>query len=150
MKQIRVLNYLAFAMLMVTTFLGYQSLWGLLFHPAISVAVTGWGAGGRRGRSQGATNTSRPAKAAARRVRASVSCQTQAGRGEIHARAAASVMYCADMCNRVLDNAVQVHGGTGYMWETEINRLFRGTKLLEIGAGTTEVRKMIIAGELLR
>ncbi|WP_425045075.1 hypothetical protein [Primorskyibacter sp. S87] len=31
MKQIRVLNYLAFAMLMVTTFLGYQSLWGLLF-----------------------------------------------------------------------------------------------------------------------
>jgi isovaleryl-CoA dehydrogenase len=76
--------------------------------------------------------------------------ETEAGHGEIHARTAASVMYCADMCNKVLDNAVQVHGGTGYMWETEINRLFRGTKLLEIGAGTTEVRKMIIAGELLR
>jgi isovaleryl-CoA dehydrogenase len=76
--------------------------------------------------------------------------ETQAGHGEIHARTAASVMYCADMCNKVLDNAVQVHGGTGYMWETEINRLFRGTKLLEIGAGTTEVRKLIIAGELLR
>jgi isovaleryl-CoA dehydrogenase len=76
--------------------------------------------------------------------------ETEAGHGEIHARTAASVMYCADMCNKVLDNAVQVHGGTGYMWETEINRLFRGTKLLEIGAGTTEVRKIIIAGELLR
>jgi isovaleryl-CoA dehydrogenase len=76
--------------------------------------------------------------------------ETEAGYGTIHARAAASVMYCADMCNKVLDNAVQVHGGTGYMWETEINRLFRGTKLLEIGAGTTEVRKLIIAGELLR
>jgi isovaleryl-CoA dehydrogenase len=76
--------------------------------------------------------------------------ETQAGHGEIHARAAASVMYCADTCNKVLDNAVQVHGGTGYIWETEVNRLFRGTKLLEIGAGTTEVRKMIIAGELLR
>jgi isovaleryl-CoA dehydrogenase len=76
--------------------------------------------------------------------------ETEAGHGTIHARAAASVMYCADMCNKVLDNAVQVHGGTGYMWETEINRLFRGTKLLEIGAGTTEVRKLIIAGELLR
>jgi isovaleryl-CoA dehydrogenase len=76
--------------------------------------------------------------------------ETEAGHGEIHARTAASVMYCADMCNKVLDNAVQVHGGTGYMWETEVNRLFRGTKLLEIGAGTTEVRKMIIAGELLR
>ncbi len=72
-----------------------------------------------------------------------------AGRGSIHARTAAAVMYCADMCNRVLDNAVQVHGGNGYIWESEVNRLFRGTKLLEIGAGTTEVRKMIIAGELL-
>jgi isovaleryl-CoA dehydrogenase len=76
--------------------------------------------------------------------------ETQAGRGLIHAQTAASVMYCADMCNRVLDNAVQIHGGSGYIWESEINRLFRSTKLLEIGAGTTEVRKLIIAGELLR
>ena len=76
--------------------------------------------------------------------------QTQAGRGTIHARTAASVMYCADSCNKVLDNAVQIHGGSGYIWESEVNRLFRSTKLLEIGAGTTEVRKMIIAGELLR
>ena len=76
--------------------------------------------------------------------------ETQAGRGEIHARTAASVLYCADMCNRVLDNAVQIHGGSGYIWETEVNRLFRSTKMLEIGAGTTEVRKMIIAEELLR
>lgn len=76
--------------------------------------------------------------------------ETQAGRGEIHARTAASVMYCANMCNQVLDNGVQVFGGYGYIWESEINRLFRSTKLLEIGAGTTEVRKMIIAGELLK
>lgn len=75
--------------------------------------------------------------------------ETQAGHGQIHARTAASVMYCADMCNKVLDNAVQIHGGTGYIWESEINRLFRATKLLEIGAGTTEVRKLIIAAELL-
>ncbi len=73
----------------------------------------------------------------------------EAGRGEIHARSAAAVMYAANMCNRVLDNAVQIHGGNGYIWETEVNRLFRGTKLLEIGAGTTEIRKMIIAGHLL-
>ncbi len=76
--------------------------------------------------------------------------ETQAGHGDIHARTAASMMYCANMCNKVLDNAVQLHGGTGYMWETEVNRLFRATKMLEIGAGTTEVRKLIIAGELLR
>ncbi len=72
------------------------------------------------------------------------------GRGMIHAQTAASIMYTANMLNRVLDEAVQVHGGLGYMWESEINRLYRGNKLLEIGAGTTEVRKMIIARELLK
>lgn len=76
--------------------------------------------------------------------------ETQAGRGEIHARTAASVMFCANTCNEVLDNAVQIFGGNGYIWESEINRLFRSTKLLEIGAGTTEVRKLIISGELLK
>jgi isovaleryl-CoA dehydrogenase len=72
------------------------------------------------------------------------------GRGEIHKLTAASVMHAADTMNRVLDFAVQIHGGAGYIWESEINRLFRATKLLEIGAGTTEVRKLIISGELLR
>lgn len=72
------------------------------------------------------------------------------GRGDIHMLTAASVMYAAQTVNKVLDLAVQVHGGTGYIWESEINRLYRSTKLLEIGAGTTEVRKLIISGELLK
>ncbi len=72
------------------------------------------------------------------------------GRGEIHALTAASLMYAANTLNRVLDEAMQIHGGIGYIWESEINRLYRANKLLEIGAGTTEVRKLIISGELLR
>jgi len=72
------------------------------------------------------------------------------GRGDIHMLTAASVMYAAQTVNKVVDLGVQIHGGAGYIWESEINRLFRSTKLLEIGAGTTEVRKMIIAGELLK
>lgn len=76
--------------------------------------------------------------------------EKQAGRGEIHALTAASVMFCSEVVNRVLNHAMQVHGGAGYIWETEINRLYRTVKLLEIGAGTTEVRKLVIAGELLR
>ena len=52
--------------------------------------------------------------------------------------------------NKVLNEAVQIHGGTGYIWESEINRLYRAIKLLEIGAGTTEVRKIIISDEMLR
>lgn len=73
----------------------------------------------------------------------------EGGRGEVHRISATSVMYCADSMNRVVDHAVQIHGGAGYVWETEMNRLYRATKLLEIGAGTTEVRKLIIAKELL-
>jgi isovaleryl-CoA dehydrogenase len=71
------------------------------------------------------------------------------GRGDIHKLTAAGVLYVAEAMNSVLDEAVQVHGGSGYIWESEINRLFRATKLLEIGAGTSEVRKIIIADELL-
>lgn len=71
------------------------------------------------------------------------------GRGEIHALTAASVLYAAETMHRVLSEAVQIHGGSGYIWEAEINRLFRASKLLEIGAGTSEVRKLIIATELL-
>ncbi|HMN71137.1 MAG TPA: acyl-CoA dehydrogenase family protein [Rhodoblastus sp.] len=71
------------------------------------------------------------------------------GRGNIHMLTAASVMYAANACHDVLDRGMQVFGGSGYIWESEMNRLYRSIKLLEIGAGTTEVRKMIIAGELL-
>ncbi|MDR3419306.1 MAG: acyl-CoA dehydrogenase family protein [Nevskia sp.] len=72
------------------------------------------------------------------------------GRGDIHKITAAGVLYVAETMNKVLNEAVQVHGGTGYIWESEINRLYRSIKLLEIGAGTTEVRKIIISEELLR
>ena len=68
----------------------------------------------------------------------------------IHRLTAATVMYAADSLSAVLDHAVQIHGGMGYIWESEINRLYRSIKLLEIGAGTTEVRKLIISGEMLR
>ena len=74
----------------------------------------------------------------------------EGGRGWAHKLSAASVMYCANGLNRVLDHASQVHGGYSYIWETELNRLYRSIKLLEIGAGTTEVRKIIIAEELLK
>ena len=75
--------------------------------------------------------------------------EEEAGRGEIHKLTAAGVLYVAETTNKVLNHAMQVHGGSGYIWESEMNRLYRSIKLLEIGAGTSEVRKMIIAGELL-
>lgn len=80
---------------------------------------------------------------------ANVISEDEGGRGEIHKLTAAGVLYTAETMNKVLNDAVQIHGGTGYIWESEINRLYRSIKLLEIGAGTSEVRKMIIAKELL-
>ena len=71
------------------------------------------------------------------------------GRGSIHAQSAASVLYAAESMARVLSDALQIHGGNGYIWESEINRLYRAIKLLEIGAGTSEIRRLIIARELL-
>jgi isovaleryl-CoA dehydrogenase len=74
----------------------------------------------------------------------------EAGRGEFHKLAAAAILHAAETCTRIVSDAVQIFGGAGYMRETEVNRLYRASKLLEIGAGTTEIRKVIIAGELLR
>ncbi|HWA89451.1 MAG TPA: acyl-CoA dehydrogenase family protein [Rhizomicrobium sp.] len=74
----------------------------------------------------------------------------EGGRGEIHKLTAAAILYAAETCTKVCGDAVQIFGGMGYMRETEVNRLYRATKLLEIGAGTTEIRKLIISGEMLR
>ena len=79
-----------------------------------------------------------------------VAAAPEAGRGEIHQRSAACVLHAGNMLKQVLDHAVQIHGGNGFMWETEVNCLYRAGKLVEIGAGTTQVRQMIVAGELLK
>lgn len=76
--------------------------------------------------------------------------ESAGGRGEIHKLTAAAILYAAETCTKVISDSVQIHGGVGYMREAEVNRLYRASKLLEIGAGTTEIRKVIIAGELLR
>ena len=70
------------------------------------------------------------------------------GRGEIHAHSAAALLYATETLRKVADEAVQIHGGVGYIWEVEVIRIYRGAKLLEIGAGTQEVRRMIISGWL--
>jgi isovaleryl-CoA dehydrogenase len=63
--------------------------------------------------------------------------------------AAAAIMYAAEVSTRVALDAVQIHGGFGYLMESPVQRILRDAKLLEIGAGTTEIRKLIIARELL-
>lgn len=64
-------------------------------------------------------------------------------------RSAAAVLLAGRTLNAIADRGVQIHGGGGYIWETEINRLYRSAKLYEIGAGTNEVRQSIIGTNLL-
>ena len=58
-------------------------------------------------------------------------------------------VYCSEMLNRVVDRAVQVHGGMGYMKEFEIERMYRDARIVRIYEGTSEVQRMIIADDLL-
>jgi alkylation response protein AidB-like acyl-CoA dehydrogenase len=70
-------------------------------------------------------------------------------RGRPFAReAAAAKLYTGEMSNRVVNWALMVHGGYGYMDEYPISRLYRDQKILEIGEGTNEVQRMVIAKHL--
>jgi alkylation response protein AidB-like acyl-CoA dehydrogenase len=62
--------------------------------------------------------------------------------------AAIAKLYTGEMSNRVVNWALQVHGGYGYMEEFAISRLYRDQKILEIGEGTNEVQRMVIARHL--
>jgi len=73
------------------------------------------------------------------------------GKGsEINKVAAAALLLAGQVATQAVLHAVQIHGGYSYMLDYPVNRLLRDVKLGEIGAGTTEMRKIIIARELLR
>lgn len=54
-------------------------------------------------------------------------------------------LYASEIAMEVADQAIQIHGGYGYMKEYEVERYMRDAKLLEIGEGTSEVQRMVIA-----
>jgi isovaleryl-CoA dehydrogenase len=62
---------------------------------------------------------------------------------------AAALLFAAETAQLATNNAVQVHGGYGYMRESAVERLFRDARLLTIGAGTSEIRRTLIGRELL-
>lgn len=68
---------------------------------------------------------------------------------KITLKAAAAILFTAETATKVALEAVQIHGGYGYMLDYPVNRYLRDAKLYEIGAGTSEVRRLIIARELL-
>jgi isovaleryl-CoA dehydrogenase len=71
-------------------------------------------------------------------------------RGTItRADAAACVLYCSEQAMVQAHQAVQAFGGAGFLADATVARLFRDAKLMEIGAGTSEIRRMLVGRELL-
>ena len=62
--------------------------------------------------------------------------------------AAMAKLYTGELSHRVANSALQIHGGYGFMEESAISRLYRDQKILEIGEGTNEVQRMVIARHL--
>jgi alkylation response protein AidB-like acyl-CoA dehydrogenase len=71
------------------------------------------------------------------------------GRPAMHAAAMAKV-FASETAMKAATRAVQIHGGAGYITEFPVERIFRDAKLTEIGEGTSEVQRLVIAREILK
>ncbi len=71
-------------------------------------------------------------------------------RGEITRQdAAACCLYASEEAMVVAHQAVQAFGGAGYLSDNPVGRIFRDAKLMEIGAGTSEIRRMLVGREMM-
>ena len=70
--------------------------------------------------------------------------------GEPRHASALAKLYSAGMVNRVLDRAIQIHGGMGYTKELPLERMYRHARLIRIYEGTDEMQRLIISRDLLR
>ncbi len=71
-----------------------------------------------------------------------------ADRKTVHAQASGLKLFCSEMAGRVVDEALQVLGGRGYMRENPVERLYRDIRVDRIWEGTSEIQRLIIAGQL--
>ncbi|MDR3661498.1 MAG: acyl-CoA dehydrogenase family protein [Mycobacterium sp.] len=62
----------------------------------------------------------------------------------------AAKLFCTEMVGKVADLAVQVHGGSGYMRDVPVERIYRDVRLLRLYEGTSEIQRLIIGGGLVK
>jgi len=62
----------------------------------------------------------------------------------------AAKLFCTEMAGTVADLAVQIHGGSGYMREVPVERIYRDVRLLRLYEGTSEIQRLIIGGGLVK
>ena len=63
---------------------------------------------------------------------------------------AMSKMYASEICVKIANDAVQIHGGYGYTKDFPVEKFYRDAKLCTIGEGTTEIQKIVIAKNILK
>ncbi len=68
----------------------------------------------------------------------------------ISTEASCAKMFATEMCGRVADRCVQIHGGAGYISEYAIERFYRDVRLFRLYEGTTQVQQLIIAKNMIR
>jgi acyl-CoA dehydrogenase len=68
----------------------------------------------------------------------------------LHAKASAIKLHASEMAGRVVDRAVQVLGGRGYMRENPVERLYRDLRVDRIWEGTSEIQRVVVANELVK
>jgi acyl-CoA dehydrogenase len=62
----------------------------------------------------------------------------------------AAKLFCTEMVGTVADLAVQIHGGSGYMRDVPVERIYRDVRLLRLYEGTSEIQRLIIGGGLVK
>jgi len=72
-----------------------------------------------------------------------------ADRGEPHVKEASQAkLFASETCTRTTEQALQIHGAYGYVMDSPLQRFYRDTKVLEIGEGTSEILRNVIARQL--
>ena len=69
---------------------------------------------------------------------------------DVGTEAACAKLFASEMCGRVADRAVQIHGGAGYMHEYAIERFYRDVRLFRLYEGTSQIQQLVIARNMIR
>ena len=86
---------------------------------------------------------------AARSMVVDAARRRDAGR-DVGTEAACAKLFASEMCGRVADRAVQIHGGAGYVSDYAIERFYRDVRLFRIYEGTSQIQQLVIARNMIR
>lgn len=87
---------------------------------------------------------------AARQLTYSTAIMKDANAPDASTRCSMAKYFASEVANRIAYNAVQIHGGYGYIKDYKVERLYRDARILPIYEGTSQIQQLVISGNLLR